>query len=76
MESKWKKGDHVEIKHRGTSTSAVVLLASTNGRSMMLTFEGIVNGYIDAMPVLQDREGVYRDLHLNELVEITAAAVE
>jgi hypothetical protein len=61
-----KRGDFVTVRSGDRSVRAMVLLASDNGRSLMLGFEGtlaIGSGfYLGMVPVLQDDDGTYRDL--------------
>lgn len=44
-----------------------------NGRSLMLTFDGILDGHLGAMPVLQNEEGVYRSVMTGVVVTIEGA---
>jgi len=55
-------GDRVSIFFAGEEVHGAVVLASTNGGSLMLSFDGILGGYVGLMPVLRDDEGVYEDL--------------
>ena len=68
------RGQFVTITYEGRSTKAMVLLASANGRSLMLGFDGALWGrlgaFFGALPVLQDEAGVYRDLVADLPVEI------
>jgi hypothetical protein len=44
---------------------AIVVLASENGRSLMVTFDGMFwpgNGYVGMMPLLQLDDGSFVDL--------------
>ena len=48
-----RPGDSVELSDGGKKATALVLMASENGRSLMLTFEDVmIDGCIDAMPVM------------------------
>ena len=55
------KGDHVRLTIGDKSLEAIVVLASDNGRSLMLVFDGTVwlHGAMIAgyLPVLQDADG-------------------
>lgn len=69
------RSDRVRLTFNGRTVRAMVLLASDNGRSLMLGFDGALrakgdNVYLGAMPVLQDDAGVYRDLCGNDVVLI------
>ena len=59
----WKAGERCRLTvHRGTerecSVIAEVAIASSNGLSLFVTFEAIVNGHTGGMPLLwvPDRE--------------------
>jgi hypothetical protein len=45
-------GDRVRLTCDGRTLDATIVLASSNGRSLALTFEGIVAGHVGMMPVL------------------------
>lgn len=68
-----KCGDVVTVTYGGNTIRAQVMLASPNGASLMLGFDGILTtrsggGYLGSMPVLRDALGVFRDLVANEPV--------
>jgi hypothetical protein len=70
-----KRGDFVLMTFNGQDKRAKVLLASPNGKSLMLGFEGVLytsdgGGFFGSMPVLQDDAGTYRDLANEEVVTI------
>jgi hypothetical protein len=56
-----------------------VLLASENGASLMLSFDGVLHAggglYPGSMPVLRDNAGVYRDLMNGLPVGITESEI-
>lgn len=54
-----KTGDKVEIRHAGTTVEGLIVLASTNGKSLMLSFDAILDGHVGMMPVLQEDDGTY-----------------
>ena len=59
------RGQFVRMTYGETTIDAMVLLASTNGKSLMLGFSGALGGdfvFIESMPVLMDESGTYRDL--------------
>lgn len=56
MKAPIKTGDPVRIQLEGKSVIATVLLASRNGRSLMLEFNDFIGGYVCMMPLL-DSEG-------------------
>lgn len=60
------KGVPVRITFEGQTVTGVIELASPNERSLMLRFEAMLwtkgNGFAGLMPVLQDDDGVYRDI--------------
>jgi hypothetical protein len=59
----FRTGDAVQIEHDGRWIPGNVVMASGNGRSLMLSFDGIIDGHVAMMPVLLDDDGVYRTLY-------------
>jgi hypothetical protein len=57
-----KRGDKITIEHAGRIVLGMVLLASSNGKSLMLGFDGIIEGHVGSMPVLRDDDGSYRSI--------------
>lgn len=55
----WRAGDVVELACEGTRSRATVVLASSNGRSLMLRFEGVVAGFVGMMPVRWDDDAQF-----------------
>jgi hypothetical protein len=66
-----KTGEHVLIESDGRSLAGTVILASANGRSLMLAFEGIFDGCVGLLPVLQDEEGAYRSIITDAVVQLS-----
>jgi hypothetical protein len=62
----FRPGERVSATVNGQTFEAVLRIASPNGRSLMLSFDRavwLVDGmYAGMMPVLQDDDGVYREL--------------
>lgn len=59
----FKTGDRVLLKLDKVESPATVLLASANGRSLMLGFEAMIGGYVGTMPVFwSDELGEFVDL--------------
>ena len=59
-----RRDDQVCVTYEGRSVSAVVIVASPNGRSLMLgwTTADMLGRYVGMMPILLHDDGVYRDL--------------
>jgi hypothetical protein len=55
-------GDAVQIECAGRSISGTVILASENGRSLLLGFEAILDGCVGLMPVLRVDDGSYQSV--------------
>jgi hypothetical protein len=71
MNENFVRGDFVRIERdRGACMQAMVTLASDNGNSLVLMFDGMFDGYIGMMPVLRS-DGEFRDLVRMEIVKIT-----
>ncbi len=65
------KGDRVWIEADSQRVAGVVAMASENGRSLMLEFEGMLFGFVNVLFVLQNEDGVFRDIILGDQVTIT-----
>ena len=63
----WCKGDQVRITIGRDETTGAVLLASGNGRSLMLAFDCILRGHVGLMPVLQGEDGCFRSIATQEI---------
>lgn len=64
-----REGSRVLITYKGRELEGRVILASENQQSLMMTFDGMLGGYVGSMPVLDNGDG-YRDLIENEPVEV------
>lgn len=73
MPSKLQRGEFVEVTAEGRTVRAMVTLASANGRSLILMFDGMLGGYVNTLPVLLGDDGVYRGLVDGMPVEIVEA---
>lgn len=58
---KVETGARVRVTFGGRSAPATVLLASKNGRSLVLEFEAILGGYVGLLPLLW-RDGAFHEL--------------
>lgn len=68
----FKKGDEVTITLEGRSIDAVIVLASANGISLAVGFDGFLGGYVQFMPLLYDQnEKAYVDLVQKRTVKLT-----
>lgn len=67
----WKTGDRLHIRMREVNIDGVVKLASRNGRSLMLEFNGILRGHVGQMPVLLGDDDVFRSVITGDEVELT-----
>jgi len=70
MSDALRKGEFVTLGYgESTTIPAEVCLASDNGRSLMLLFDGVVlDGHLGSMPVLQGDDGVFRSLFTGQTV--------
>ncbi len=54
----FKTGDIIEATYEARTVEAIVVLASPNGRSLMIAWDdGMLGGHAGMMPILQDAEG-------------------
>lgn len=67
----WRKGERLRIEFGGAQTTGTVLIASPNGRSLMLAFDAMLGGYVGMMPVLAGEDDVFRDLVTSEPVHLS-----
>lgn len=67
------KGNQVIIHCGDNHVAALIALASENGRSLILTFEAILDGHVGMMPVLQDDFGRYASIVTGTEVRIERA---
>jgi hypothetical protein len=70
MSRVWKKGEPVLIRCEGRAVDGTVLIASPNGRSLVLVFEAILGGHVALMPVFQGDDDVYRGLGSGVVLEL------
>jgi hypothetical protein len=70
----WARGDGVTIFSDGQSMDAWIGLASPNGASLMVHFDGIFQGHIDVIPLLLGADGAYRSIVTNRIVAVEKSA--
>ncbi|KNA31028.1 hypothetical protein ADU20_27280 [Burkholderia pseudomallei] len=76
IEEKYARGDWVWIEYGGLTVAGMVILASENGKSLMLGFDGVLGAEHDGMcPVLRCDDGVYRSIINSEEVRLTRAGI-
>ena len=66
----WRRGDRVLITVGSDSAPGVVILASGNGKSLMLQFEAILRGHVGMMPVMLEDDGCFRSIVSWDVVEL------
>jgi hypothetical protein len=66
----FQTGDAVRITCNGRAVPGSVLLASGNGRSLMLGFEALIEGHVGMMPVSRNEQGVYQSIVTGVTVEL------
>jgi hypothetical protein len=54
-----QRGDVVQITAGDQVVNAMVVLASPNGKSLMVMFEAIIDGHVGQMPLFRDESGGY-----------------
>jgi hypothetical protein len=70
-ETIFARGDRVRLTCGAQTVDAFVTLASSNGRSLALSFDGSLDGHPGVMPVLRDVAGVYRSVMSGREVSIS-----
>lgn len=71
-----KRGDFVWIERGPMRMKAMVVLASGNGVSLMVMFDGMFCGYVGSMPLLKHDDGVYYDLMEERPVKVFPVGAE
>ena len=69
-----KPGQQVEIEFYDQRKPGKVVLASDNGISLMLEFDGLLGGHVNHMPVLLGLDGKYRSVMSDQPVTIRLTA--
>lgn len=67
----FKTDEAVIIKCCGITISGSVELASQNGRSLFLNFDGVIDGHVGAMPILLENDEKFRFIISGAEVELT-----
>lgn len=70
------RNDVVNIQCLGKNTIGKVILASKNGKSLMLQFEAIIAHHVGLMPVMLDDTGTYRSLINDVPVSLTKSEID
>jgi hypothetical protein len=63
-------GDAVRVIYQGRHVAATILIASANGKSLMLEFDAMLGGFVRTMPVSW-HDDHYEDLIRHEVVTVT-----
>lgn len=71
MSDPFQTGEAIVITAEGRVLLGVITLASRNGRSLFLQYDGMIAGEIGAMAVLLDENGVLRSIISNVPISIT-----
>lgn len=71
MSDPFQTGEAIVITAEGRVLPGVITLASRNGRSLFLQYDGMIAGEIGAMAVLLDENGVLRSIISNVPISIT-----
>lgn len=69
----YRKGQLVKLTAGEHTVTAEIMAASTNGKSLFLRFEAILNGHVGCIPLVQDDDGPgYHSIITGEPVTIEA----
>jgi hypothetical protein len=66
-------GQAVQIECCGQTLAGEVIFSSSNGKSLMLGFDAMLEGHIGMMPVLQDDDGAFHSVMNGVAVRIMPA---
>lgn len=62
MSEPYRIGQDVTIECNGRTVAGEVVFASSNGKSLMLGFDAMLEGHIGMMPVLRNDDGLYTSI--------------
>jgi hypothetical protein len=65
-----KFGDTVRVTHDGRSVTAMVLLVTKFNTPGMVSFDAVLGGYVNVMPILRLEDGSLVDLINSKPVEV------
>jgi hypothetical protein len=68
----FRTGDAVWIDCEGRRVAGNVLLASGNGKSLMLRFDAVIDGHMCMMPVSRSEDGSYFSIVTGVEVRLSA----
>jgi hypothetical protein len=71
VERPFKTSDYFRVVFAGKGTAGCCVIASDNGRSVMLSFEDFLGGYLGRMPVLMNEGGELHELFRGRLVGLS-----
>lgn len=66
----FERGEFVEITAGDKSVDGMVTLASENGKSLIVMFDGMLDGHLGVMPILLTEEGKYAALLTGQIVKL------
>lgn len=72
--SNFRRMDRVQITCNGQSVTGLVMLASENSKSLMLGFDGMLDGHLGMLPVLMGNDGEYYSLMSGNLITVLHCA--
>lgn len=70
----WQARDCVRITYEGMTVEGSIKLASGNGRSLVLEFDGVLGEDARMKLVLQGNDGLFRDLFTDRKVGLDEVA--
>ena len=71
----WRRGDNVVATCGDQSVTARVLVASSDGQSLAISYSGILAGCAEMMPLLFQQDWSWKSVVTGERVELRAAPV-
>lgn len=67
---KFYTGEPVRIECQGVRTTGVILMASSNGKSLMLSFDAMLDGHAGMMPVSLDDDGNFYSIFTGTKIKV------
>lgn len=65
-----KTGDAIDITYDGRNVEGTVILASSNGKSLMIEFEAVLGGFVGRMPISMADDGTYHEMSTGHPIDL------
>jgi len=71
-----KEGDAVVISDGVLKLQGIVRMASLNHRSLIVTFDGMIGGFLGSIPLLWTEDEGYGDVFVNQRYQLERSSIQ